>query len=81
MDKIKWNKKALKNLDKLELVLPAGDLVKLKYAFKFGADAVYAGLPCYSLRTKENKFSFQKLIEGIKYAKKLDKKIYITANI
>jgi len=81
MKEIKWNNKALKNLEKLELLLPAGDLVKLKYAFKFGADAVYIGLPYYSLRIKENKFNFQKLIEGIKYAKKIDKKIYITANI
>jgi putative protease len=80
------NKKIIENLDEkqlenLELLLPAGDLTKLFYAFKFGADAVYAGLPYYSLRIKENRFNYEKLLKAIDYTKKLDKKIYITVNI
>ncbi len=68
-------------LKKAELLAPAGDLIKLKYAIKFGADAVYAGLPSYSLRVKENKFKYKDLIEGIKFIKENNRKIYLTANI
>ncbi len=66
---------------KPELLAPAGDLKKLKFAFAYGADAVYAGLPFCSLRTKENKFDIDTIKESIQYTKALGKKIYITANI
>jgi putative protease len=65
----------------LELLSPAGNLSKLKYAFAYGADAVYAGVPRFSLRTRENEFKEETLIEGIKYAHDLGKKIYLTLNI
>jgi len=39
-----------------ELLLPAGNFDKLRYAFAYGADAVYAGVPRYSSRTRENDF-------------------------
>jgi len=64
-----------------ELLSPAGGLKKLKYAFAYGADAVYAGIPKYSLRTRENDFREKSLIEGIEYAHSLGKKIYLTLNI
>ncbi|MBT6940697.1 MAG: U32 family peptidase, partial [Candidatus Marinimicrobia bacterium] len=64
-----------------ELLSPAGNLNKLKYAFAYGADAVYAGVPRFSLRTRENEFREESLIEGIKYAHDLGKKIYLTLNI
>jgi putative protease len=64
-----------------ELLLPAGDLEKLKFAFQYGADAVYAGLPAASLRARPNGFGREDLIEGVKYAHDLGKKIYITVNI
>jgi len=64
-----------------ELLSPAGNLNKLKYAFAYGADAVYAGVPRFSLRTRENEFREDSLIEGIKYAHDLGKKIYLTLNI
>ncbi len=67
-------------MQSLELLAPAGDLDKLKYAFAYGADSVYAGLPSYSLRVKENKFTLESLGKGIKYAHKLGKKVYITVN-
>lgn len=66
---------------KIELLFPAGNLEKLKYAFAYGADAVYAGVPMFSLRARENQFSWESLAEGVEYAHKLGKKIYFTANI
>lgn len=61
--------------------MPAGSLEKLKYAFAYGADAVYAGVPLFSLRARENEFSHEDLIEGYKYARDMGKKLYLTANI
>ena len=63
-----------------ELLAPAGDLEKLKYAFDYGADAVYLGLPAYSLRAQTG-FDMKSIGVGIKYAHKLDKKVYVTINI
>ncbi|MDR2016714.1 MAG: U32 family peptidase, partial [Burkholderiales bacterium] len=39
-----------------ELLSPAGSLKSLRYAIAYGADAVYAGLPRYSLRVRNNEF-------------------------
>jgi len=66
---------------KPELLMPAGDLEKLKFAFAYGADAVYAGVPIYSLRARENGFTKEKIAEGINYAHSLGKKLYLTMNI
>ena len=66
--------------NKLELLSPAGDLSKLKYAYAYGADAVYLGLPDFSLRAKTG-FDLKTLKEGIDYAHKLKKKVYVTVNI
>jgi putative protease len=52
-----------------ELLLPAGNFEKLKYAFAYGADAVYAGVPRYSLRTRENDFRRASLIEAMAYSR------------
>ncbi|MCF7823636.1 MAG: U32 family peptidase C-terminal domain-containing protein [Candidatus Marinimicrobia bacterium] len=69
------------NKTRAELLLPAGNFEKLKYAFAYGADAVYAGVPRYSLRTRENDFRKESLIEAISYTHDLGKKIYLTMNI
>jgi len=61
--------------------MPAGDFEKMKYAFAYGADAVYMGIPMFSLRARENGFKRDMVIEAIHYAHNLGKKIYITANI
>ncbi len=66
---------------KPELLLPAGDMEKLKIAFQYGADAVYAGVPVFSLRARENMFSIESVKEAVDYAKSLNKKIYLTLNI
>lgn len=65
-----------------ELVAPAGDLQKLQYAYEFGADACYVGMPAFSLRSKTTKFKEQEeILEGRELARKLDKKYLVTTNI
>jgi len=65
-----------------ELLMPAGDFEKMQYAFAFGADAVYLGIPSLSLRARENGFKkLEQVAEAVAYAHKLRKKIYVTANI
>ncbi|MBQ9235886.1 MAG: U32 family peptidase [Alphaproteobacteria bacterium] len=67
-------------LDKAELLLPAGSLVKLKTAVLYGADAVYAGTPDMCLRA-QSKFSIDELQEGIEFVHARGKKIYLTLNL
>lgn len=64
-----------------ELLMPAGSLEKLKYAYAYGADAVYVGVPLFSLRARENEMTYDDLVEGIKIARENKKQIYLTANI
>ena len=64
-----------------ELLLPAGSLEKMRAAYAYGADAIYAGLPRYSLRARNNEFRIEQLAEGIAYAHQHHKKFYVTANI
>ncbi|MDF1497740.1 MAG: U32 family peptidase [Patescibacteria group bacterium] len=72
----------MQNIDKKnELLAPAGSFEKLVCAIEFGADAVYAGLPDFSLRARINKFNEMQIIEAIEYVHSKDKKIYITTNI
>ncbi len=66
---------------KVELLAPAGNLEKLKYAIAYGADAVYAGIPDFSLRVRINNFTKETLQEAVEYAHKHKKKIYVTLNI
>jgi putative protease len=66
----------------VELLMPAGNVEKMKYAFAYGADAVYLGMPRFSLRARENDFKKRELVaDAIKYAHDLGKKVYVTANI
>ena len=46
---------------KYELLLPAGDLNRLKFAFLYGADAVYIGGEYYSLRANANNFTLDEI--------------------
>lgn len=68
-------------MNKPELLAPAGNLTKLKLAFYFGADAVYAGGKSFSLRTFADNFTDEELQEGISYAHERGKKVYVAANI
>ena len=63
-----------------ELLMPAGSLHKMKTAILYGADAVYCGTPDLSLRTKAQ-FTLDELVEGIEYAHKKGKKVYLTLNL
>ncbi len=65
----------------VELLSPAGDLERLKFAFLYGADAVYIGGQNYSLRANAKNFSIEDITEGVKYAHSLNKKVYVTVNI
>ncbi|MDO6467677.1 prephenate-dependent tRNA uridine(34) hydroxylase TrhP [Neptunomonas phycophila] len=64
-----------------ELLSPAGTLKNMKYAFAYGADAVYAGQPRYSLRVRNNDFNMDNLGEGIQIAHQLGKKFFLASNI
>ncbi|PID56719.1 U32 family peptidase [candidate division KSB3 bacterium] len=64
-----------------ELVMPAGTLDKLKFACAYGANAVYAGMPKFSLRARTNSFREEQLAEGIDYAHERGVKVYLTLNI
>jgi len=64
-----------------ELLAPAGSLKHMRYAFAYGADAVYAGQPRYSLRVRNNSFNLENLDIGIKEAQSQGKQFFVAANI
>ena len=64
----------------IELLAPAGSYEKAKTAFMYGADAIYCGTSSLSLRTRAD-MKDDDLIETIKYAHNLGKKVYVTINI
>ena len=66
---------------KPELLSPAGSLKNMRYAFAYGADAVYAGQPRYSLRVRNNEFNHANLKIGIDEAHAQGKKFYVVVNI
>lgn len=68
-------------MKKIELLAPAGDLERLKIALLYGADAVYIGGPLLSLRANAINFTLDEIKEGVEYAHKLNKKVYVTVNI
>lgn len=69
------------DLTKPELLAPAGTLKNMRYAFAYGADAVYAGQPRYSLRVRNNEFDHANLALGIKEAQSQGKRFYVVVNI
>ncbi|MEJ2456458.1 MAG: tRNA 5-hydroxyuridine modification protein YegQ [Candidatus Thiodiazotropha sp.] len=68
-------------MKKPELLSPAGTLKNARYAFAYGADAVYAGLPRYSLRVRNNDFLEQNLAVGIAEAHDLGRRFYLACNV
>ncbi len=65
-----------------ELLLPAGSLQHMRYAYTFGADAVYAGQPRYSLRVRNNDFhKLPILAQGIEEAHALGKQFFVASNL
>lgn len=68
-------------MKKIELLAPAGDLEKLKYAIHYGADAVYLAGPDFGMRKASKNFTNEQLLEAIEFVHENNKKIYITLNI
>ncbi|MBD3669531.1 MAG: U32 family peptidase, partial [Gammaproteobacteria bacterium] len=64
-----------------ELLLPAGTLNNMRYAYAYGADAVYAGQPRYSLRVRNNDFDLNNLATGIGEAHRQGKKFFVASNL
>ncbi len=65
----------------VELLAPAGNFKNLQYAIAYGADAVYAGQPRYSLRVRNNDFNLETLQKGIQYAHEHDTRFFVASNI
>jgi putative protease len=68
-------------MKKVELLAPAGNLEKLKYALIYGADAVYMGGKRLGLRASADNFTLEEMREGVEFAHKLGRKVYLTLNI
>lgn len=66
---------------KPELLAPAGDLEKLKYAFAFGADAVYIGGTSFGLRSFAGNFNAAEMREAVAIAHTCKGKVFVTVNI
>jgi len=64
-----------------ELLSPAGTIKNMRYALAYGADAVYAGLPRYSLRVRNNDFKEDNLAVGIREAHALGRQFFVAANL
>jgi putative protease len=64
-----------------ELLSPAGTIKNMRYAYAYGADAVYAGMPRYSLRVRNNDFMGENLRLGIDEAHSLGKSFFLTCNL
>jgi putative protease len=65
-----------------ELLAPAGNLKNLRYAIAYGADAVYAGMPRYSLRVRNNDFDTrEQLKSGIDEVHAAGKQFFLATNV
>ncbi len=65
----------------IELLSPAGDLERLKFACLYGADAIYIGGVNFSLRANAKNFNNEEIKKAVDYAHNINKKIYVTVNI
>ncbi len=63
-----------------ELLSPAGTLRNMRYAYAYGADAIYAGMPRYSLRVRNNDFLEDNLRTGIAEAHAQGKQFFVATN-
>ncbi len=65
----------------MEILSPAGNLEKLKYAIYYGANAIYASGKYFGLRAKSINFSNDELIKAVEFCHQNRAKLYITVNI
>ncbi len=68
-------------MNKIELLAPAGDLQKLKFAIIYGADAVYIGGQIFGLRAAARNFTYDQMKEGVEFAHARGKKVFLVMNI
>ncbi|MCL1878309.1 MAG: U32 family peptidase [Defluviitaleaceae bacterium] len=68
-------------MKKVELLAPAGDLTRLKFALAYGADAVYIGGKTLSMRAKAKNFSREEMAEAVRFTHERGKKLYVAANV
>ena len=68
-------------MDKIELLAPAKDYFKAKIAVDYGADAVYLGGKCFSLRSRASNFENEDIKKIVKYAHSKCVRVYVTVNI
>lgn len=66
---------------KPELLAPAGDWEKLKYALAYGADAVYMGGQAFGLRAYAGNFGYKEMEQAVRWTHDYGKKLYVTVNI
>ncbi|EGL82695.1 peptidase U32 [Caldalkalibacillus thermarum TA2.A1] len=78
---LRVNGQAKAPLKKPELLAPAGNLEKLQFAVRYGADAVYIGGQQYGLRAKAGNFTFEDMAKGVDFASRYGAKVYVAANI
>jgi len=71
----------MSRISSTELLAPAGTLRNMRYALAYGADAVYAGQPRYSLRVRNNDFQLENLKIGVEETHALGKKFYVASNL
>lgn len=70
----------MKDNRKPELLSPAGNLEKLKYAVNYGADAVYCALNRFGMRASAGNLSPEELAQGLDHAHQRGAKVYVTLN-
>ncbi|NLY54825.1 MAG: U32 family peptidase [Firmicutes bacterium] len=68
-------------MTKPELLAPAGNLEKLKFAITYGADAVYLGGPQWGLRAYAGNFTMDDIAAGVAFAHARGARVYVTVNI
>ncbi len=66
---------------RFELLAPAGNFEKLRIAFLYGADAAYLGGDAFGLRANAGNFSNAEILEAVRFAESIGKKVYVTMNI
>ena len=67
-------------MNRVEILAPAGSYDICVAAINAGADAVYLGGSKYGARAFANNFTNEELLEAIKYAKRYNRKVYLTVN-
>ncbi len=67
-------------MNKLEVLAPAGDEERFSAAVRYGADAVYLGRKQFGMRSSPLNFDFEQLCNAVRYAHERNVKVYLTCN-